>query len=112
LVGLDPVTLDVESVHILGEQPGAVAVAPDGNDAYVRPARHRTVAHLDLRTGQSRPLVVLPGLSAGGPVVSGERLYATDSLGSAVWAVDRRRGRLAATIPVGRRPVGITLAQS
>jgi DNA-binding beta-propeller fold protein YncE len=110
LVGIDPATLDVESVLPLGEQPGAVTVTPDGNDAYVRAARGRTVAHVDLRTGRSRPLVTLPGLSAGGPVVSGERLYAPDSLGSAVWAVDRRRGRLAQTIPVGRRPLGITLA--
>jgi DNA-binding beta-propeller fold protein YncE len=110
LVGLNPVTLEVESTLPLDEAPAEVAVAPDGDGAYVRLAGQRTVVHLDLRTGQSRPLITLPGQSAGGLAVTGDRLYVTRSLGGEVWAVDRRSGRLARTTPVGRHPMGITLA--
>lgn len=114
LVGLNPVTLEVESVLPLHEEPAAVAVAPDGNAAYVRPthtaALRSTVLQVDLRTGQFGAPIVLPGESVGGLVVTGERLYVPHSLGSAVWAVDRRRGRLAQTIAVGRHPLGITHA--
>jgi hypothetical protein len=114
LLGLNPVTLEVESDLLLPEEPAAVAVAPDGTIAYVRPthtaALRSAVLQVDLTTGHTRPLIVLPGESVGGLVVSGDRLYAPHSHGSAVWAVDRRRGRLAQTIAVGRHPLGITLA--
>lgn len=114
LVGLNPVALEVESALPLSEGPVSVAVAPDGSEGYVVPASttglRSTLLQVDLRTGQSRPLIVLPGQSVGGLVVTGERVYVPHSLGSAVWAVDRRHGRLAKTIAVGRHPLDITLA--
>ncbi len=38
-----------------------------------------------------------------------ERVYVVDEHHHRVLGLDRRRGRLVQTIPVGRRPVGITL---
>jgi DNA-binding beta-propeller fold protein YncE len=115
LVGLDPVTLNTESTLPLREPPAALAFTPDGNDAYFRSThtdtRRAAVLHVDLTTGDSRPLIVLPGQSMGGLVVAGDRLYVPHSWGSEVWAVDRLRGRLTRAIPVGRGPLGLTLVQ-
>jgi DNA-binding beta-propeller fold protein YncE len=115
LLGLNPATLELESALPLPGEPAAVAVAPDGNTAYVRPthtaALRSTILHVDLTTGHVQPPIVLPGERVGGLVVTGERLYVPHSGGSAVWAVDRRRGRLAQTISVGRHPLGLTLAR-
>jgi DNA-binding beta-propeller fold protein YncE len=89
-----------------------LAVAPDGNDAYALlvGGRGRDILHLDLQRGTARELTALPGQSVGGLAVTQERIYATDSLGSAVWAVDRRTGQLVQTIPVGRNPIALTLS--
>jgi hypothetical protein len=114
LVGLNPVTLETESALLLLEEPAALAFTPEGNDAYVRPlqaaAGRSAVPHVDLATGRTRPLIALPGESVGDLVLAGERLYVPHARGSAVWAADRRRGRLAQTIAVGRSPQGLALA--
>jgi hypothetical protein len=116
LLWLNPVTLEPEGTLPLPEEPAALTIAPDGNAAYVRSAQdgvgNGPVLHVDLASGHTRPLIALPGQSVGDMVVAGDRLYVAHALGSAVWAVDRRRGRLAQTIAVGRYPQGLALASS
>ena len=88
----------------------ALAVAPDGAHAYALAGGGRDVLHVDLTTGVTRPLGALPGYASGGVAVTARHLLVPNPLGSEVWALDRRDGRLAATIAVGRRPVAVVAA--
>jgi hypothetical protein len=88
--------------------PGrALAVAPGGAHAYALAAGGKDVLHLDLATGVARRLGALPGHASGTMAVTAHHVLAPNPLGSEVWALDRRDGRLVATIPVGRRPVAV-----
>ena len=109
LLGLDPGTLAVEREWPLSPVPAALAVAPDGEHAYALTAHLLT--HLDLGTGAQRLLARLPRASAG-LAVTDTRVYAADLAGREVWAVDRRRGHLVQTVPVGRRPAHLALGSA
>jgi hypothetical protein len=90
--------------------PPVLAVAPEGDAAYVlqpRTGGRTTLLHLDLRAGALVPLVTLPGLALG-LAVTPERVYVTHADGDEVWVV-RRSGQVGATIPVGRGPVALAL---
>ncbi len=109
LLGLHPETLRVESTLPLRGDLPALAVAPGGDDAYALDGPY-DVLHLDFRTGTAARLAALPGQSAGGLAVTEHRVYVPHSLGSAVWALDRRSGRLVQTVVTGRRPVALALS--
>ena len=111
LLGLDPTTLATEAVHPLrGDVPGFV-VAPDGEEAYALEGS-RWLLRLDLRTGAVTDLATLPGKGVGSLAATDRWVYAPHSFGggSAVWAIDRRSGRLDRTIAVGRAPVALALS--
>jgi DNA-binding beta-propeller fold protein YncE len=111
LLGLDPVSLDVESEFALGFLPNRLVpnrlvIAPDGDYAYALAQPNNAVRQIDLAHGAQRVLATLPGTSLG-LAVSGERIYVSNPYGREVWALDRRQGRLLQTIPVGAHPVAI-----
>ena len=107
LLGLHPATLETEQEAVLGVRASALAVAPDGGHAYALAAGGKDVLHLDLATGVTRQLGALPGYASGTVAVTAGHVLAPNPLGSEVWALDRRDGRLAAAVPVGRRPVAV-----
>jgi DNA-binding beta-propeller fold protein YncE len=108
LLALDPVTLELEREYALRHAPRQVAVAPDGAFAYSLSAGGGYVWRTDLRTGASVSFVELPGQGTG-LVVTDARLYVANPSGSEVWAIDRRRGQMVASVPVGRHPVALAL---
>ena len=112
LLGLHPTTLETEQEAFLGVQVSALAVAPDGAHAYAVAAGGKDVLHVDLATGVTRRLGSLPGYPAGTMAVTARHVLVPNPLGGEVWALDRRDGRLAATIPVGRRPVAVVVARA
>ena len=96
---------------MLGVQVRALAVAPGGAHAYALAAGGGDVLHVDLATGVARRLGAVPGHAAGALAVTGRYVLVPDPLGHEVWALDRRGGRPAAPIPVGRRPVAVVAAR-
>ena len=111
LLGLDPTTLATEAVHpVRGDLPGFV-VAPDGEEAYALEGARRLL-RLDLHTGAVTVLATLPGQGVASLAATERWVYAPHSFGggSAVWAIDRRSGRLDRTVAVGRSPVALTLS--
>jgi hypothetical protein len=107
LLGLHPATLETEQEAYLGVQARALTVAPGGRHAYALAAGGKDVLHVDLTTGVTRRIGALPGHAAGTMAVTEGHVLVPNPLGQEVWALDRRDGRLAATIPVGRRPVAV-----
>ena len=111
LLGLDPATLAIETVQPLGGDVSGFAVAPDGDDAYALEGS-RELLHLELSTGAVATLATLPGHSVGGLAATDRWVYAPHSSGSAVWAVDRRSGRLILSAATGRHPNALALGAS
>jgi hypothetical protein len=66
--------------------------------------------HGDLTTGVTRRLGALPGHASGAMAVTERHVLVPNPLGQEVRALDRRDGRLAATIPVGRWPIAVVPA--
>jgi DNA-binding beta-propeller fold protein YncE len=106
LVGLNPLSLDVESEFALGFLPNRLVVTADGDQAYALAQPNDTVRQIDLPHGTQRVLATLPGTGLG-LAVAGDRIYVSNPYGREVWALDRRQGRLLQTIPVGVHPVAI-----
>jgi DNA-binding beta-propeller fold protein YncE len=106
LLGLNPETLEVETVRPLGFKPARLAVAPDGDRAYA--LHEHAVMRLDLAGGGDALLTNLPEPGAG-LAVTHDRVYVSDFYGGQLWALDRHpEGRVTA-IPVGRHPTAIML---
>jgi hypothetical protein len=113
LLGLDPETLEVRGALPLTRAPLALALAPEGARAFALvgrsdPARGDGLTELDLAAGTERLLAALPGGALALAVTAG-RVYASAPERGAVWALDRRSGRLVATLPAGRGPAGMAL---
>ena len=92
----------------------ALALAPAGGTPTCwRPSTGRAASwtHVDLASGATRRLATVPGLSLD-LAVTGERIYLPRADGGALLVLDRQQGRVAGTIPVGRRPLGLTLGAS
>src|SRR5262249_23684540 len=70
------------------------------------PTTRSRLARLDLPAGPVAPVWELPGLAVT-LAVTAERVYVPDPAGRAVWAVGRRTGRPAPTVPVGGGPLGL-----
>jgi hypothetical protein len=107
-------TLLPAAVYPVSARPHALDVAPDGSEAYLLTGgldigARASLLRLDLGGGGVRTLAVLPGRAAG-LTAGAERVYVPHLDGRTVWLVDRRRGRLAGTLPAGRRPVAVALS--
>ena len=108
LLGLDPATLATVSELLLPAWPRALAVAPDGGRAYGLTPGGGSLMDLDLGRGLEARRTELPGL--GTRLAVGERwVYVAHTAGDEVWQLDRGDGRLARSIRVGRRPIGLAL---
>jgi hypothetical protein len=109
LLALDPVTLEVERVWPLDEEPRSLVVAPDGRYAYGLVSSQRALQsaleQIDLDTGAVRQVTVLPGEGLGGPVVTAEYVFVPHPAASEVWTVDRRNGQIIRSVQVGRGSV-------
>jgi hypothetical protein len=104
----------VEAVYPIAAPTRALAVAPDGRGAYLLAALdgpRGVLTHVDLATGATRRLATVPGLILD-VAVTDDRIYLPQADRDALLALDRRGGRVMATIPVGRRPLGVTLGSS
>jgi hypothetical protein len=113
LLGLHPATLVPESEHPLPRAAVWLAVAPDGRDAYVSDNAGTAppgglLQRVDLTSGATAAIGHRPGLGAAGLAVTADRVYVPDTAGDRLWVIDRA-GRSVASVPVGRRPLGITL---
>ena len=108
-MAFDPLTLAPEGDLPLPAPPGRVALAPDGAAAYALTAFGTVLLRLDPAAGTVTRLAELPGRAIT-LAVTRDRIYVPNPYGSEVWALDRRSGRLARTIPVGRGPLGVALA--
>ena len=107
LLALDPATLQLERAAPLRAGPRYLAVAPDGERAYLLPTLGGTVHEVDLRSGAQTPWAALPGAGAG--LVATDRwVYA--AAGDAVWRIDRRAGGRAEILSVGGHPGALALA--
>jgi DNA-binding beta-propeller fold protein YncE len=116
LRGLDPLTLAPDGERWLAVAPLWFAVASDGDRGYAltggdTSAGGEALLQLDLASDTTRPLAPPPG-AARQLVATRGHLYALDARGDRLWAFDRQSGRLVRTIPVGRRPVALTLDSS
>jgi DNA-binding beta-propeller fold protein YncE len=111
LLGLDPLTLDVQQVVALPFLPTGFVVAPDGSHAFALTPPNDAVRDVDLTTGSERVLARLPGTGLG-LAAAGDRVYVSNPYGRDVWEVDRRAGRLVRTIPSGAHPVAIAASDS
>ena len=66
LLGLDPLSLDVESEFALGFLPNRLVIAPDGDYAYALAQPNHAVRQIDLAHGAQRVVVAtLPGTGLG-----------------------------------------------
>ena len=108
LVSFDLDSLTPTRVLALTEPLGQLSIAPDARTAYalVEPAQTGIVVHLDLDTGTSRRLARLPALAVG-IAISGDRLYVAEPARNVVWVVDRKRGLILRSVPVGNGPIGV-----
>ena len=113
LLAIDPVSLEIEDTWMLAGEPRSLVVAPDGDAAYVLAdgptSRRSAVVEIDLATGYSRGVAVLPGESHSGLVATRERVFAPHTAGSEVWAIDRRQRRIVQIIPVVPRPTAAVI---
>ena len=105
--GLDATTLAPEAEHTVGHPVRALAVTPDGDDAFAL-AGFAAVLRLAPAGGPAVWVTTLPG-AALGLAATDDRLYTLDVLGDRVWGLDRRRGALVQTSATGRGPTGIVL---
>jgi hypothetical protein len=111
---LDPLAAQPDAVYPLAYPPRALTLAPDGRHAYLLAAHdgpRSVLTHVDLASGATRRLATVPGLSLD-LAVTGERIYLPRADDGALLVLDRQQGRVAGTIPVGRRPLALTLGAS
>jgi hypothetical protein len=111
LLVVDPLAGQVEGVYPVAAPTRAVAVGPGGRHAYLLATLdgpRSVVDEVDLATGAARRLATAPGLSLD-VAVTGDRIYLPRSDGAALLVLDRGHGRPVATVPVGRRPLGLAL---
>ena len=106
--GLDATTLAPEAASTVSHPIRALAVTPDGDDAFVLtdPA---SVLRLAPAGGQMLGTTALPEVVLG-LAATDDRLYTLDARGDRVWGLDRRRGALVQTLATGRGPTGLVLA--
>jgi hypothetical protein len=115
LLGLNPVTLEVESEYPLPYPPHWLTLAPDGLHAYAvpEPGTNSTPARLlriHLTTGGVTLLDRLPARTLDGLAVTRDRIFLPDVAHDQVWMLDRR-GRPLGTVRVGQHPTGIGLSR-
>jgi DNA-binding beta-propeller fold protein YncE len=108
---LDPVTLDVEGEYRLPSRPVALAVAPDGEQAYALTADGLALTRVDLRTGAQQRLAWLRDTGTA-LAVDDARVYVPNAWGDEVWVYDRRSARPLPPVRVGHYPVAVAVGGS
>ena len=88
--------------------PRALAVTPDGDDAFVLAGR-AALLRLGPAGGPAVPFATLPDV-AFGLAATDDRVFTLDVFGDRVWSLDRTRRPVLRTIPTGRSPLGLALA--
>ena len=106
--GLDATTLAPEAEHAVAHPVRAIAVTPDGDEAFVLTGL-AAVLRLAPAGGPAVWVTTLPELALG-LVATDERLYTLDVLSDRLWGLDRRHGAVVQTLATGRRPIGLVLA--
>jgi hypothetical protein len=107
LLGLNPDTLELESVHALAFSPAQFVVAPEGDQVYA--LFEQDVLRLDLVGGGEARLASLPEPGAG-LAVTRDRVYVSDLRWAALWVFDRHRERPLPPVRVGRYPTALLVA--
>jgi hypothetical protein len=106
--GLDATTLIQEASATVSHPVRALAVTPDGEDAFALtepPAVHR----LAPAGGPPAWTTSLPG-PALGLAATDDRVFTVDAYGDRVWGLDRRRGAVVQRLATGRGPTGVVLS--
>jgi hypothetical protein len=106
--GLDATTLAPEAEYAVAHPVRALAVTPDGDDAFALTGPG-TVRRLAPAGGPPGWATAVPA-PALGLAATDDRLYTVGPLADRVWALDRRGGALVQTLAVGRGPVGLALS--
>lgn len=114
VVNLTPGATGIEHRIGVGTFPDAIAVTPDGREAYVTNYSSNSVTPINLVTGRAgSPISAGIGPSAIAITPNGERAYVTDagtsSLGHTVTPISLRTHRVLAPIKVGDGPQGIAI---
>jgi hypothetical protein len=108
--GLDATTLTPEASSTVSHPVRALAVTPDGDDAFAL-TEPSTILRLAAAGGPAVWAASLPGLALG-LAATDDRVYTLDAYGDRIWGLDRRRGALVQTLATGRGPTGLVLAGS
>jgi hypothetical protein len=113
LLGLNPATLAPETEHPLLRAAYWLTVSPDGREAYAFDApggwpSGSRLQRVNLAAGTVTSLGRMPGLGVAGLAVTADRLYIADTISDRLLVADRA-GRPGATLPVGRRPLGVAV---
>jgi hypothetical protein len=116
LLGLDPATLAPETEHALPHAAYWLTLSPDGRDAYAFDdpgggPSGSLLQRVDLAAETVATLGRVRGLGAAGLAVAAGRLYIADTAGDRLLVTDRS-GRPRATLPTGRRPLGVAAASA
>ena len=106
---LDATTLAPEGEHAVPAVPRALAATPDGADAFVLAGR-ATLYRLAPAGGPAAPFSALPD-RAFGLAATDDQVFTLDVFGDRVWCLDRASARVLRTIPTGRSPLGLVLAE-
>ena len=108
--GLDATTLAPEGEHAVPYPVRALAATPDGADAFVLAGR-AALLRLGPEGGPAVPFATLPDRAVG-LAATDDRVFTLDIFGDRVWSLDRTHGRGLRTIPTGRSPLGLALADA
>ncbi|HWN32031.1 MAG TPA: Hsp70 family protein, partial [Pseudonocardia sp.] len=103
-------TLTVTAAIPVGQQPGRIAMAPDGRRAYVTNFGSSTLSVIDTATNgvvATVPVGQNPAVVAVAP--NGGHAYVTNNGSASVSVVDTATNTVTATVPVGQRPSGVAL---
>jgi predicted alpha-1,2-mannosidase len=94
-----------------GHSPNGIAIAPDGNTAWIANADDGTVQPIDLaRLTAGAPIEVGANPRAIAVAPDGKTLYVTDTAANTVTPVDVATRTAQTPIAVGGRPMGIAIA--
>jgi hypothetical protein len=113
LLALHPATLAVEAAYPLDGSPVRLAIAPDGDRAFLLTEDSHALLVVDLTTGRRAGTTQLPERGTATALVAGRaRLFVASAYRNEVWAVDHQQLHRVQTIPTGKGPVALLLSST